>query len=148
MDFSVTFVTMLQVLHKILAVIIALVILFSTLSFTVEKHVCMGEVTDVSYFTESESCGMTTEECDLDEDSETHIKKDNCCDNVVELIPGIQNEQQAIDGFEFKQIQFIIAYSYSYLNLFETNREFIPFIDYSPPLVDKDIKVLYQNFLI
>ena len=148
MNLSVTFDMMLQVLHKILAVIIALVILFSTLSFTVEKHICMGEVTDVSYFTESDSCGMTTEECDFDDASGTHVKKENCCDNVVELIPGIQNEQQAIDSFELEQIQFIIAYTYSYLSLFDADKEEILFNDYIPPLVDKNIQILYQTFLI
>lgn len=148
MIFSVTFVKMLQVLHKILAIIIAFVILFSTLSFTVEKHVCMGEITDVSYFTVAETCGMTVEDCTIENPSETKIQPEKCCNNIQKLIEGNQTEQQAIDSFELSQVQFILAYTYTYLNLFEGNNEIIPFKYYTPPLVDKDINVLYQTFLI
>jgi len=139
---------MLQVLHKILAVIIALVILFSTLSFTVEKHVCMGEVTDISYFTESDSCGMTTEDCDLDDTLESNVKKENCCDNIVDLIPGNQNEQQALKSLEIDDVQFVLVFNYAYLGLFKEKEQPIAFNFYPPPIVDKDIHVLYQTFLI
>lgn len=148
MIFNVTFVTMLQVLHKILAIIIAFVILFSTLSFTVEKHVCMGEITDVSYFTVAETCGMTVEDCDIENPSETKIQQEKCCNNIQELIEGNQTEQQAIDSFELSQVQFVLAYTYSYLGLFDEYKGAIPFNDYNPPLVNKNIQVLYQTFLI
>lgn len=55
---------------------------------------------------------------------------------------------EAIDSFELSQVQFVLAYTYTYLGLFEENKEVIPFNDYSPPLVNKNIQVLYQTFLI
>jgi len=139
---------MLQVLHKILAVIIALVVLFSSLSFTVEKHVCMGEVTDVSYFMEPDTCGMTVDECDVNDSLETKIKKEKCCNNVQELIPGNQNEQHALQSFEIEQVYFVLVYSYTFLNLLEEKEQSIAFDYYLPPIVDKDVQALYQTFLI
>lgn len=139
---------MLQFLHKIIALILAFTVLFSSFSFTVEKHICMGEITDVSYFTAADSCGMTDEDCDINDSLETKIQKEKCCNDVHELIPGNQNEQQALQSFEIEQVQFIIAYTNIYINLFEDKKDIIPYKDYKPPLVDKDINVLYQTFLI
>ena len=139
---------MLQFLHKIIALILAFIVLFSSFSFTIEKHICMGEITDVSYFIAANSCGMTDEDCDINDSSEIQIQKEKCCNDVHELIPGNQNEQQAIQSFEIEQVQFIIAYTYIYINLFEDKNDIIPYRDYTPPLVDKDINILYQTFLI
>ncbi len=139
---------MLQVLHKIIAFILALVIFFSTLSFTVEKHVCMGEVTDVAYFTEADSCGMIADECENMLPSETIIQKEKCCKDVHELIQGHQNEQQALQKLEINQVEFILAFTYTYINLFEINNENTVYVNYTPPLVKKDIQILHQTFLI
>ncbi len=139
---------MLQFLYKILALILAFIVLFSSLSFTVEKHICMGKVTDVSYFGGADSCEMIDENCDVNDSSETKIQKEKCCNDVHELIPGNQNEQQALQSLEIEQVQFIIAYIYTYINLFEDKNDIIPHRDYTPPIVDKDINILYQSFLI
>ncbi len=109
----------------------------------------MGEVVDVSYFFEADSCGMTEEEdCDKHDLSEQQMQQEKCCNDVQELIPGNQNEQQAIDSLELNPVQFALAFTYTYLNLFETKEEITPFIDSSPPLIDKDYQVLHQSFLI
>ena len=139
---------MLQFLHKILALILAFIVLFSSFSFTVEKHICMGKVIDVSYFSRADSCGMIDEDCGVNDSLETKIQKEKCCSNVQELIPGNQNEQQALQSFEIEQLQFIITYFYTYIHLFEDKNDIIPYKNYTPPLVDKDINVLYQTFLI
>lgn len=140
---------MIQVLQKFLALILAFIVLFASFSFTVEKHVCMGEVTDVSYFTEADSCGMEMEDdCVMDDLSGVHMEKEKCCHDIHELIPGHQNVQQAINGLELNQVQFVLAYTYTYLNLFEQKEETSPFIALSPPSIDKDFQVIYQTFLI
>ena len=140
---------MLQILHKILALILALAVLFSTLSFTVEKHVCMGEVTDVSYFDKVESCGMEKTECDDTESDHDLAKRQNCCDTLQELIPGDPAEQQAIQGLEIQDFDYIVSYISTYLSEYEPLEE-VNLIEYGPdpPLVERDIQALYQTFLI
>jgi hypothetical protein len=137
-----------KVFHKILSLILAFTVLFSTISFTVEKHICMGEVTDATYFISVESCGMTVEDCEMAIDAQEKVQKEKCCQDIQELIPGNQNEQQAIDSFELDQVQFILAFASTYLDLFEENTDQVTFKYYTPPLVGKDINVLYQTFLI
>ena len=140
---------MLQILHKILALILALAVLFSTLSFTVEKHVCMGEVTDVSYFDKVESCGMERSECGDTETDHDLAKRQNCCDTLQELIPGEPAEQQAIQGLEIQDFDYIVSYISTYLFEYEQLDE-ISLIEFGPdpPLVERDIQTLYQIFLI
>ena len=140
---------MLQILHKILAFILSLAVLFSTLSFTVEKHVCMGEVTDVSYFDKVESCGMEKTECDDAESDHDVAKRQNCCDTLQELIPGDPAEQQAIQALEIQDFDYIVSYISTYLSEYE-QLEKVDFIEYGPdpPLVERDIQALYQTFLI
>ena len=140
---------MIQFLHKILALVLALIVLFSSLSFTVEKHVCMGEITDVSYFTKADTCDMLMEEeCVTDNFFGDKMDPEKCCNNIQELIPGNQNEQQAINYLELNQLQFVIAYTYAFLNLQEAKEDITPFIPNSPPFIDIDYQVLYQSFLI
>ena len=139
-----------DILHKILSVFLAFTVLFSTLSFSVDQHICMGEVTDTSYFSDADSCGMNmeVEACIIDGPSHDLVQKEKCCNDIHELIPGNQTEQQALQNFEIEKVQFLIAFSYTYVNLFEDDTDEIPFRSHSPPLVDKDINVLYQTFLI
>ena len=75
----------------------------------------MGEITDVSYFNNVESCGMIEDECNNKDITHHSFNKVNCCDNIHDLIQGKQTQQQALDNFKIDQVQFIIVYSYSYL---------------------------------
>ena len=138
-----------DILHKILSVFLAFTVLFSTLSFSVDKHICMGEVMDSSYFSDADSCGMImeVEDCNIDGFTD-EVQKEKCCNDIHELIPGNQTEQQALQSFDIEKVQFLIAFSYTYINLHEDDTDKVPFRDHSPPPVDKDINVLYQTFLI
>lgn len=139
-----------DVLYKILSVFLAFTVLFSTLSYSVDKHICMGEVTDTSYFSNAKTCNMLIEVKTCTEQNLSHdkVQKEKCCNDVHELIQGHQMEQQALKSLELDEIQFVLAFSYTLQNLYEEETDKIPFVSDSPPLVDKDINVLYQTFLI
>ena len=139
---------MLEILHKILAMIIALAVLLSTLSFTVEKHVCMGEVTEVSFFEEVEGCNMEESACESAQEENPVVSQSKCCDDIQELIPGNQNEQQALKSLEINKAKFLVAYIYTFVKSLEDSGQEPVIPDISPPLVEKDIQVLYQTFLI
>ena len=140
---------MLQILHKILAFILALAVLFSTLSFTVEKHVCMGDVTDVSYFKRVEACEMEMMECEVGDAMGHELDRSRCCDNIQELIPGESPEQLALDRLEIQQFDFVLAFVSSYVNSFEHAKHMDRF-DFGPdpPLIERDVQIPYQTFLI
>ena len=115
-------------------------VLFSTLSFTVEKHFCGGNLIDFAIFSEAKKCGENMEQ--------TSMKP--CCEDEVEVIKG-QDELKfsSFEDLDLKDQVFITSFAFSYINLFESlPNQIIPFKDYSPPNLVFDIHVLDQVFLI
>lgn len=130
-----------QRLHKVFSITLALLVLASTLSFAIEKHFCGDVLVDVSVFTPADKCSMEALEI---------LQKKTCCKDEVDIIQG--QKELKFSGFEdldFQQQQFVTAFGFSYLNLFESTLEKnIPYNNYSPPNLVTDIQVLDQVFLI
>lgn len=134
-----------QLLHKVFSVSLALIVLCSTVSFTIEKHYCGDTLVDVSVFSEADKCNMET----LGVKDESAAKKP-CCKDEVDMVKG-QDKLivTTFDDFDFEQQLFVTTFAYSYLNLFEGLPQLVvPNKDYSPPNLIPDIQVLDQIFLI
>ena len=119
----------------------AFLVLFSTISFTIEKHFCGEVLVDVSVFGEAKKCCV--------ESMEGHQEK-SCCKDDLELVKG-QDELNAssFEDIDFSQQQLVALYTFSYINLFEgLYKQIIPHKDYSPPNLITDIQVLDQVFII
>ena len=130
-------------LHSVFSIAMSLLVLFSTVSFTVEKHYCGDILIDVSVFSEVEKCASETYEKELEK-----ITKKPCCKDVVDLIVG-QDELHKSSFDDFSQQVFLAIYLHSYKNLFEgLAQHVIPHENYSPPNLVVDIRVLDQVFLI
>ena len=132
-------------LHKSFSVTLALLVLFSTVSFTIEKHFCGDVLVDVSIFTEVEKCAMEAFEME-----QAAITKKSCCKDQIDVVQG-QDELsvKTFDDLDFGQQQFLATFTYTYLNLFEgLPEQIIPHRNYSPPLLVADIQVLDQVFII
>ncbi len=125
----------------------ALLVLVSTFSLTIEKHFCGDFLVDISYFGNSEGCAeeLGEEDCDT---SET-IQKKNCCKDEVEQIKGQEDLQTATKKITIEKQQFIIAFVSSYNNLFIAfKKQIVPHKNYSPPNLVADIRVLHEVFII
>lgn len=134
-----------QFIHKSFSVLIAILVLFSTVSFTVEKHFCGDVLVDVSVFTEAEKCAMEEYEKELE-----IITKKSCCKDTVDVFEG-QDELivKTFDDLDFEKQVFVASYIYSYINLFEgLPQQVIPHKNYSPPNLIEDLNLMDQVFLI
>ncbi len=132
-------------LHKSFSVLLASLVLFSTVSFTIEKHFCGDILVDISIFTEVEKCAMEAEEIALEK-----ITKIPCCKDEIDVLKG-QDElkSSSFEDLNLEQQQFITLFAYTYKNLFEgLPKQIIPHKDYSPPNLVYDIQVLDQVFII
>ena len=135
-----------QLLHKLASTTLAILLLLSTVSFTVEKHFCGDVLIDVAVFSTTEKCGMDASEGEHQEDMVTT----SCCKDILDIVEG-QNELtvKTIDDLELEQQLFLVSYIYSYNNLFEyLPKQTIPHRNYTPPNLIVDIQVLDQVFLI
>ena len=128
-------------LHKTFSILLTFLVLFSTVSFTIEKHFCGDVLVDVSVFVEAEKCEMEALEI---------LQKKTCCKDEIDVIQG-QDELKfsSFDDLEFEQQQFLASFVYSYANLFEgLSQQIVPHKNYSPPNLVRDIQVLNDTFLI
>ncbi|WP_282072714.1 HYC_CC_PP family protein [Polaribacter atrinae] len=130
-----------QFFSKIASFLLALLVLFSTFSFTVEKHYCGDSLIDVSYV-------GSANDCDLEMQKIT--AKENCCKDEVHQIKGQdQLRQTQVDDFDFSKQQFLAAFYISFNDLFlEKELKKINANNTSPPDTSLDYQVLYQSFLI
>ena len=130
-----------QLAYKFFSATLAILVLVSTVSFTIEKHFCGDVLVDVSMFIEAEKCGMDAQELML---------KKSCCKDEIDVVQG-QDELKitSFDDLDFNVQDFITAFVYAYIYGFESLvKETIPHKDYSPPNLVADIYIFDQVFLI
>lgn len=128
-------------LYKIFSASMAFLVLFSTVSFAVEKHFCGDVLVDTSVFNAAEKC--TSDALDV-------LVAVDCCKNTVDIIKG-QDELsvKTFQDLDFDQQLFLSTFTYSFLNLFEGLPELVvPHQNYSPPNLITDIHILDQVFII
>ena len=136
-----------EFLKKIGAILMAFVVLFSTMSFTVSEHYCGSHLVSIGVFSKATSCGMEKEIPSAI--NGCNIQNKDCCKDVVKQFKSQQVLKNNFSELNFNQQLFVTAFTYSYLNLFEgLENNIIPFKDYSPPLLVFDIHVLDQVFII
>ncbi|WP_417355332.1 HYC_CC_PP family protein [Flavobacterium sp.] len=135
-----------KIVHKILALIMVLVVLFSTLSFTVNMHYCGDTLVETTLFHEVKGCGMNMEK-PLTENCS--ITKKNCCENE-QLVQNGQDELQLnVDKISFQQQIFLVSFVYTYISLFESvDKKVSLFKAYKPPLVVRQIFKIDETYLI
>lgn len=132
-------------LNRAIAVALSFLVLFSTISVTVEKHFCGDTLVDVAIFTKANNCGAEMQGMD-----QTEIVKKSCCKDEIDIIKG-QDELKtnSFDDLSSIQKQILVAFQFSYINQFESlPKETIPNREYSPPEIVKDIHVLDETYLI
>ena len=119
----------------------ALLVLFSTMSFTVDKHFCGKVLVDQAVFSEAKTCGMHADA--------PSTAEDNCCDEEKVLVEGQKELKISFDDLDLEQQVFLVSLNFSYLGLFEGEpQQATPFANYSPPLLVYDIQLRDQTFLI
>ncbi|QTD36810.1 hypothetical protein JL193_11785 [Polaribacter batillariae] len=128
---------------KITSTTLALLVLLSTFSFTVEKHYCGGFLMDVSFVGNAGGCRM--------EMTKTAVFKiKNCCKSEIHKIKG-QDELQPSSKlkFDFQKQPLFATFLISYKSLFvDINSKKIVSKNFSPPDIPIDYQVLHQSFLI
>jgi hypothetical protein len=130
--------------QQFISVAMALLVLISTLSVSIEKHYCGDHLVDVAFFTEAQKCGMEAS------DTDTLLTKNSCCKDVIDLLEG-QDElnSEKTKDLNTNQKVFIMSFAsvFSGLNLLEPQIN-AQFEHYSPPKVVQDIQILNEVFLI
>lgn len=136
-----------QLLRKISAIIMAFVVLFSTMSFTFSEHYCGHKLVDIGLFSKAEACGMEMQKPVSSENCE--LSKSDCCKDEVTQFTGQNELNTSFSSLNFEQQIFVASFVYTYVNLYDgLALNIVPFKYYTPPLLVTNIHVLDQVFLI
>jgi len=135
-----------KVSHKIMSLAMTFVVLFSTMSCTVNMHYCGDTLVESAIFQKAKGCGMEMEKPSTEECS---ITKKNCCDDKQLAIEGQDELQLQVDKITFEQQVFIASFVYTYINLFEgLDSNVSTYEEYKPPLVIRQLYKIDETYLI
>jgi len=122
-------------------------LLLSTTSWTVEKHLCMGRVMDIALFSHADDCSMKVGSASS-EDEYYKVKKP-CCDDEAFTLQGQDDLSYNKTGLDFSQKIFLYSFTSIYLSLFvDTTEKDILHDFYPTPILARDLNILHQVFLI
>ena len=135
-----------QIFHKIMAFAMAFVVLFSTMSFTMNMHYCGGTLVETAMFHKAKGCGMEMQTPSIEDCA---ITKKNCCNDEQLVIDGQDELQLQINPTSFEQHLFIASFVYTYISLFDGfDKNIASHEAYKPPLVVRQIYKLDEIYLI
>ena len=126
--------------------------LTTNMGFAIATHYCGGLAVEskVVFGHEALDCGMAN----MDKDCETpplegmHLSKKPCCENKYQSIDTEDDFKPTIVQ-SMVSVEFVAAFVITFLHLpISSTNEEPQYANYSPPLIDQDIPVLHQVFLI
>lgn len=147
--------------YRITSLMMALLMLLSSTGFSMDLHFCQGQLKSFSFWGEAASCHTLATKSHCHKKMKTcHValaqnndvkgcKKDCCSNTTIEMEHS--DELQTSQKLEITptQFQFLSAFVQVYvLRNTERNKAIIPYLNYVPPLLNKDIPVLIQSFLL
>jgi hypothetical protein len=136
-----------KIFHNTLSVLMAFVVLLSTMSFTIYRHYCGDILVDTTIFELAKSCGMDNQESTPILDYS--MKKSDCCSDKHIAFEGQNELKLSIDLISLDQQLFAASFVYSYIYLFEVIEEKnTSFDDYPPPIIVRQIYKLDEVYLI
>ncbi|MFH4964446.1 hypothetical protein V8G69_05525 [Gaetbulibacter sp. M235] len=136
-----------EVLHKITAFFMALVVLFSTMSFTIDMHYCGDTLVETAIFHKAKGCGMEMQNTTTN--SDCSVEKKGCCSEKQINVQGQDELQLTFVKLTFEKQLFVSSFVYSYISLFENiEDETSSFSEYPPPIIVKSIYKLDETYLI
>ena len=134
------------IIHKLSALGLALLVLFSTFSFTVDFHYCGDHLMDVAFMEPTEACSM---------DSDMQIPTGDCtiggtcCSDLalVQDAPEVINHGPDLQFLQSAEM-LVVFYQLPQLVIDEQETVYDRIQRYEPPGRAADIQLLFQTFLI
>jgi hypothetical protein len=135
-----------QQIRKIASFFMALVVLFSTMSFTIDMHFCGNTIVDTAIFQKARSCGMQIQN---PSSKACAFTKNNCCRNK-QLVKEAQEEIRAFaTEISFEQHIFITSFIHSEKSLYQGIDKALSFhLFYKPPPFIRQLYKIDETYII
>lgn len=97
---------------------------------------------------EAQHCSKTIQNSDGNA-SKCTLGQMDCCSNATYFHAGKNDLKKVAPELESTDFIFLSAFIFSYINLFEgLEQNVVPFNNYEPPRIQKDLLILHETFLI
>lgn len=140
----------------------AFMLLLSSTGFSIDLHFCQGDIKSFSLFGTAESCHAKAEKNHCQQKKSTcHFAKStmevadgcekNCCSNKNMVVdPDMDTQKVTSEQLSETNISFLSAFVAAFYvdQSCDLAKLIIPHLNYIPPLLDQDIPVLVQSFLL
>jgi hypothetical protein len=122
----------------------------SSVSHSVSFHLCGGEIENMSIFGHAETCTMHDNGCDDRADShQSSFDHNGCCKDTNLVIDTDKYLSKATEKVTFENLLNVsIAVVDRVQSISYTEKEYAHTSIYKPPLINRDITILVQSFLI
>lgn len=137
----------------------AVFLLLSSTGLSLDIHYCQDNIRGISLVGTTKSChdkGVSSachkskKSCHKTSDKVDNAEKDNCCHNESIVIESsdIDASSPHIASIQEVKFEFVAALIAIYIFNYNETTDVQSYVQYHPPLPDRDIQVLYQSFLI
>jgi len=137
-----------KIISDIAAFFLAALVLFSSVSFSVEKHLCGGQVFSASVFGKVEKCGMEDGSYAI-ENNKHSLSQKSCCKDEIQLINGSVFKKETVLKLDNNQLDLLTftLLDYSVFSPTSVSR-IIQFNSYFPPPITHNFNILFRVFRI
>lgn len=132
-----------QFFNKIAAIFLTIVVLFSTMSFTMQKMYCKGNLVQIAVFSKIIPC-------ENEDGSNCSLSSESCCDFEKVVFDG-QDELQVTSGnleISYKQVFIPIEFETYSKSFVIQNKKLDSYIKCHLPNLVADIQTIQQVFII
>ena len=127
----------------------AMFVLILSISHSISFHFCGGEIQSMAVFGQAQQCQEHDNACDHGGTNQTSINDKGCCEDTTLLLDSYKYPSKKVETV-------IVQNSFIFLPVADLVQEFNPFVGltfnhflhYRPPLIERDIIILVQTFLI
>ena len=120
----------------------------TTVSFTVDLHVCAGSIVDVSFAQEELSCSASLMG-DLSEEAHEAMRNMGCCDDLQFELEGQDELQKSNLSIQIDNLDYVsLSTQMTEFEWVYSTKDVVLFTSYIPPPLIQDIQILHQTFLL
>jgi hypothetical protein len=138
--------------YRFIALCMAALVFLSTAGITVDFHYCKGELKSFSFFGKAKPCHEPSlKQCPFHKKMMVKSNdKKGCCENKT--VHFQSDSEQKVQAYNFNLEQtlqkLITPFGIVYSPEISFEKEISSFVRYKPPLIPRDISVLFQSFLL
>jgi len=146
--------------YRLISLTLAFLVFTTSAGFSIDMHFCQDQLKSISLFGKAKTCHEKSEAAPMKNcphhkkmmtEKEGCTEDKDCCDNKTLQFQSDQDQQvQSSDFLISKQLQkFVVAYvAVFFTNDLSIESDASSYAQYKPPLIPRDIPVLFESFLL